>query len=85
MKTAVRPRLILALIIIVIAGFFVLLLLSRRPSQEEEVDPHKGQVYIYDGEDWTWYTPLEGVAVNPFDENSFKASSGYPSYKGNDY
>ena len=25
------------------------------------IDPHEGQVYLYDGYDWVWYTPVEGV------------------------
>lgn len=83
MKTAVKYRLILivaAVLILAIAA--ILVALALRP---EPVDPHAGQVYIYDGFDWIWMTPLPGVEVNSLTEDDFSAANGHPTYKGSDY
>ena len=83
MKSAVKYRLILivaAVLILAIAA--ILVALALRP---EPVDPHAGQVYIYDGFDWIWMTPLPGVEVNSLTEDDFSAANGHPTYKGSDY
>ena len=80
MKTAVKYRLILiAIAVLVLAAAVVIVALSLRP---EPVDPHEGQVYIYDGFDWVWMTPLPGVDANTLTENDFTAEIGQP---GSDY
>ncbi len=78
-KTRVSPAFLLAafFVILVIVG---LLLFLRK-----EVDPHAGQVYLYDGFDWIWYTPLEGVEPNPWNEEDFDIINGKPVYKNSDY
>ncbi len=48
-------------------------------------DPHAGQVYLYDGYDWVWYTPLEGVEVNAFSKSDFAYIDGEPVYLGTGY
>ena len=55
----------------------VLILMLARPikawaaNRAKMTDPHEGQVYIYDGFDWIWMTPLEGVPVNPIKKEDF--------------
>ena len=83
MKTAVKYRLILiAIAVLVLAAAVVVVALSLRP---EPVDPHEGQVYIYDGFDWIWMTPLPGVEANSMTAEDFSDQSGYPTYTGSDY
>ena len=47
-------------------------------------DPHEGQVYLYDGKDWIWMTPLEGVPVNTLTAEQFSAE-GPIRYLGREY
>lgn len=83
MKTAVKYRLILiAIAVLVLAAAVVIVALSLRP---EPVDPHEGQVYIYDGFDWIWMTPLPGVESNSLTAEDFSDRSGRPTYTGSDY
>ena len=83
MKTAVKYRLILiAIALLVLAAAVVIFALSLRP---EPVDPHEGQVYIYDGFDWIWMTPLPGVEANTMTADDFSGQSGHPTYTGDGY
>ena len=83
MKTAVKYRLILiAIALLVLAAAVVIFALSLRP---EPVDPHEGQVYIYDGFDWIWMTPLPGVEANTMTADDFSDQSGHPTYTGDGY
>ncbi|MGM9586949.1 MAG: glycoside hydrolase family 25 protein [Candidatus Limivicinus sp.] len=83
MKTAVKYRLILiAIAVLVLAAAVVIVALSLRP---EPVDPHEGQVYIYDGFDWIWMTPLPGVEANSLTAEDFSDQSCHPTYTGSDY
>ena len=83
MKTAVKYRLILiAIAVLVLAAAVVIVALSLRP---EPVDPHEGQVYIYDGFDWVWMTPLPGVEADSLTAEDFSDGSGCPTYTGSDY
>lgn len=86
MKTAVRYKIGIAAVVLAIiaAAVFVMLMLTHREPQEE-ADPHAGQVYIYDGFDWVWMTPLEGVPVNELTEEFFTVESGKIKYTGSDY
>lgn len=90
MKTAERTQtgfLVLLILVILIA----LILLVARPllhigrGAAEEVDPHEGQVYLYDGFDWVWMTPLEDVPVNPHSKEQFFLQNGTPIYAGEAY
>ena len=49
------------------------------------VDPHEGQVYLYDGYDWVWYTPVEGVETNAFSKSDFQYVNDRPVYVGTGY
>lgn len=85
MKTAVRYKLgviIFALAVLALGIFVGVKLLTK---ESEEVDPHAGQVYIYDGFDWIWMTPLEGVPANTMTAEMFAANGTEISYIGEDY
>ena len=81
MRTATRRRIwllpILLVLILLAVGLFFFL--------KKEFDPHKGQVYIYDGFDWIWYTPIEGIPVNPWTAEDFLFIGGRPVYLHEDY
>ena len=49
------------------------------------IDPHEGQVYLYDGYDWVWYTPVEGVETNAFSKSDFQFINNQPVYIGSGY
>ena len=82
MRTRTRNRLwmpLLAVLLLALAAFLLIRYLK------EEVDPHAGQVYLYDGYDWIWYTPLEGVEPNPWSEEDFRLENGQPVYLHEDF
>ena len=86
MKTAARRRtgLVIFALAALALGIFIIVKLVHRET-EEEIDPHAGQVYIYDGFDWVWMTPLEGVPVNTLTEEYFTANGTEIKYNGTDY
>ena len=71
---------------VVLALLTVLTALSAcgRP-EPEPVDPHEGQVYVYDGFDWVWMTPLEGVPASEFSKDNFFYRGNTPTYSGSNY
>lgn len=60
-------------------------ILSELKEPKTTPDPHEGQVYLYDGFDWIWYTPLEGVPVNELTEEKFSSASGQPEFIAEGY
>lgn len=60
-------------------------LTASAANRAKMTDPHEGQVYIYDGFDWIWMTPAEGVAVNDVTEYDISWQDGLPSYIGDRY
>ncbi len=65
---------------------------SHPTEQEEEVDPHAGQVYINDGANMVWLTPYEGVETADLSAEDFRRDEnedGTPGervrYVGADY
>ncbi len=54
-------------------------------NRTKVTDPHEGQVYLYDGFDWIWMTPLEGVPVNDVTEEDIAWQNDTPYYKGEQY
>ncbi len=81
MKTAARRRIWLFPVLLILLGLAIALFFFLR----KELDPHKGQVYIYDGFDWIWYTPLEGVEANPWTAEDFIFIGRKPVYLHDDY
>lgn len=84
MRTARRNKTALVLVIVILAALAAALVIGLLSKKEPE-DPHKGQVYIYDGFDWIWMTPLEGVPANELTEEFFSSSGGRIEYTGSDY
>ena len=72
-------------IIICILIFSLLLTGCELGKPKPTVDPHAGQVYLYDGYDWVWYTPIEGLAVNDFSKEQFQMYGETPVYTGADF
>ena len=83
MRISRHAILLVALIIVV-----VLVLVLSDPmeagaaNRTKVTDPHAGQVYLYDGFDWIWMTPLDGAAVNTITENDIAWQDSLPSYIG---
>ena len=73
------PLVVILVLLLALAAFLLIRYLK------EEVDPHAGQVYLYDGYDWIWYTPLEGVEPNPWGEEDFRLDNGQPVYQHEDF
>jgi len=86
MRTAVRYRwiLFLAAAVLLLLGL-ILVLRHFKQEPEPEVDPHEGQVYLYDGFDWVWMTPLEGVEANTLTAEDFYLNGTTPVYTGNKF
>ena len=89
MRTRRRNRvatiLVFTIIIALLAAIIIGLVSKLIKANEPEPDPHAGQVYLYDGFDWVWMTPLEGVPVNELTEEKFSASSGQIEFIGEGY
>lgn len=49
------------------------------------IDPHAGQVQVYDGFDWVWMTPYSNVPVNDLAEKDFAMLDSIPTYSGIKY
>lgn len=84
MRTARRNKTALILVTVILAALVAALVIGLLSKKEPE-DPHKGQVYTYDGFDWIWMTPLEGVPANELTEESFSSNDGRIEYTGTDY
>ena len=84
MRTARRNKTALILVTVILAALVAALVIGLLSKKEPE-DPHKGQVYIYDGFDWIWMTPLEGGPANELTEESFSSNDGRIEYTGTDY
>lgn len=61
------------------------LLFLLRFLKPEEIDPHEGQVFINDGFNWVWITPIEGVDASPFMDIDFAIRNGEPVYVGDKF
>lgn len=76
-------------VLLIATGAAVLLSLSKRTAPEEETpDPHAGQVYINDGLNEVWMTPLEGVEASILTADEFDRDPELDErvrYLGTDY
>ena len=52
---------------------------------EEPLHLAAGEVFLYDGFDWIWMKPLEGVPVNDMEKDQFQLIAGRPTYMGDAY
>ncbi len=88
MRTARRNHAAVAFFVVVLLIFVLAAVMVIRLALEAakpEPDPHEGQVYLYDGFDWIWMTPLEGVPVNEMTAEMFRSENGRIRYVGEDY
>ncbi len=81
LKTMKKKCLLAFLLAVVSVAFSACSLGKPKPTP----DPHAGQVYLYDGYDWVWYTPVEGVETNAFTRADFTYLEGEPVYMGSGY
>ena len=72
-------------ICLLLAVFLLLCCMAGCGKKKPEPDPHEGQVYLYDGYDWTWYTPKEGARLNTLVKEDFNWQNGKPIYVGTAY
>ncbi len=79
-----RSRSIVTVLVAAVVLLLTLTVMIGLIRREEKKDPHAGQVYLYDGYDWIWMTPLEGVPVNTLTEEQF-SSEGRVRYLGDEY
>ena len=81
MRTRRKSRLLPLLLTLALLGLALVVVIRLHKPAEPE-DPHAGQVYVYDGFDWVWMTPLEGVEVNPIAKQEFVNEGTTPVYLG---
>ena len=86
MKTAIRYRVGL-FVLLLLLGVVVALIVSKLFPEgvKEPADPHAGQVYIYDGFDWVWMTPYEGIPAATLTRDDFREVNGHLTYFGDKY
>ena len=82
----------LFLLFVLLAVILVFILQPRYHLSEAEAsnktkvtETHDGQVYLYDGFDWIWMTPVDGVPVNSITEEDISWDGSMPSYCGKNY
>lgn len=81
------PVLLLGAAVAVVAVLAaVLLSLRPKPAQNTpEPDPHEGQVYINDGANMVWHTPMENVPVSQVEQDEFRREGERVLYTGSNY
>lgn len=68
--------------IVLAAMLMILFIKSSRGSEE----PEEGrEVRVFNGSDYIYIVPQEGVPVNPLTADDFKLKDGQPVYRGSDY
>ena len=81
------PVLLLLCAAVLVAGLLAAVVISLRPVKvpDPEPDPHEGQVYINDGANMVWYTPLDGVPVSGVEQDEFVRDGERIRYTGASY
>lgn len=74
----------IATVLVMLIALALLIAFFIDSSDRKPKDPHEGQVYLYDGKDWIWMTPLEGVPANTMTADQF-SDSGPVRYFGREY
>lgn len=61
-------------------------LVQSRRQAAREADPYYGMVEVFNGDDYVWITPQDGVALNDLDKSEFiNDASGNLTYTGREY
>ena len=87
-RTKKESRKIIQLILLAIAVTALVLLVVKAYELNLSIrnDPHYGQVEVFNGEDYVWISPEEGVATNTLKAEEFKTDSdGRPVYTGTQF
>lgn len=81
------PVFLLLFAAVLVAGLLAAVIYSLRPvkAPDPEPDPHEGQVYINDGANMVWYTPLEGVPISSVEQDEFVRDGERIRYTGASY
>lgn len=81
------PVFLLLFAAVLVAGLLAAVIYSLRPvkAPDPEPDPHEGQVYINDGANMVWYTPLDGVPVSGVEQDEFVRDGERIRYTGASY
>lgn len=81
------PVFLLLFAAVLVAGLLAAVIYSLRPvkAPDPEPDPYEGQVYINDGANMVWYTPLEGVPISGVEQDEFVRDSERIRYTGASY
>ena len=83
MRLSKTGLLIAMLLALTVLGLFLFAPSEAGAANRASVtDPHEGQVYIYDGFDWTWMTPIEGLEINAVTEADISWRGSTPRYIG---
>lgn len=79
---------VLVLVLLAVVGLILILsgpTEARAANRTKVTNPHEGQVYLYDGFDWIWMTPVEGVPANDITEEDISWQGSLPTYVGDQY
>ena len=83
-RGGIRPVFIVILIAaLLLAGYA---LVQSRRQAAREADPYYGMVEVFNGDDYVWITPQDGVTLNDLDKSEFiNDASGNLTYTGREY
>lgn len=76
----------LILLAVAVTVLVVLVVKAYEHTMSVRNDPHYGQIEVFNGDDYVWITPEQGVAINTLKAENFEiGSDGNPVYTGADY
>lgn len=76
----------LILLAVAVTVLVVLVVKAYEHTMSIRNDPHYGQVEVFNGEDYIWITPEQGMEINSFKAEDFTTDSdGRPVYTGTEY
>lgn len=76
----------LILLALAVTALVVLVVKVYERNMSVQNDPHYGQVEVFNGQDYIWITPEDGVPVNTLKAEEFTMDeSGRPVYTGSQY
>lgn len=83
-RGGIRPVFIVILIAALLLACYAAVQLRRQAARE--ADPYYGMVEVFNGDDYVWITPQDGVALNDLDKREFiNDASGNLTYTGREY
>lgn len=83
-RGGIRPVFIVILIAALLLACYAAVQLRRQAARE--ADPYYDMVEVFNGDDYVWITPQDGVALNDLDKSEFiNDASGNLTYTGREY